>query len=150
MKEDNPPGSRTPPHTEKRLILIVEDDPDIVQVLMFILADEGYVVARASGGMAALKLLETHAPACILLDTKMDYHPDGILDGHWFLHQLKQRGRWYPIIGMAATPSFLEESVRQGCAAALLKPFEMDELLETIKQVVASGEQWNGKEHEGK
>jgi two-component system, NtrC family, response regulator AtoC len=136
MKEDNSLGSRTPPRTEKRLILIVEDDPDIAHVLMLILADEGYVVACAAGGTAALKLLETHAPACILLDTKMDSHPDGILDGHWFLQQLKQRGRWYPIIAMAATPSFLDESVRQGCAAVLVKPFEMDELLETIKQVV--------------
>ena len=136
MKEDHPPGSRTPPRTENRLVLIVEDDPDIAHVLMVLLAEEGYVVACASGGTAALNLLETQAPACILLDMKMDAHPDGILDGHWFLHQLKEGGRWYPIIAMAATPSLLEESVSLGCAAVLVKPFEIDEVLETIKQVL--------------
>lgn len=54
-------------------VLIVDDDKDIRQSLADLLEDEGYTVARAEHGQAALEFLraQTQAPKLILLDLNM-------------------------------------------------------------------------------
>ena len=51
-----------------RRILIVEDDPDIVDYLSFFLEDEGYQVKAAGRSSAARELIEDFKPEVLLLD----------------------------------------------------------------------------------
>jgi CheY-like chemotaxis protein len=54
----------------RELILVVDDDPDIVELLCCILHDAGYEVATADGD-AALSLAQERQPHLILLDILM-------------------------------------------------------------------------------
>jgi len=56
----------TPPH-----ILIVEDDGDLLEVLKFVLEDEGYRVSTAEGGADALSLAASQEVSLVLLDIEM-------------------------------------------------------------------------------
>jgi DNA-binding response OmpR family regulator len=58
-------------------ILIVDDDPDFVEITRMILSTKGYHVETASGGDQALRRMQEELPDLVLLDVMMD----GILDG---------------------------------------------------------------------
>ena len=57
-------------------ILIVDDEPDIIEILKFNLENEGYTVISAENGKVALKLADEHIPQLIILDLMMP-----IMDG---------------------------------------------------------------------
>ena len=57
-------------------ILIVDDEPDIIEILKFNLENEGYKVFSAENGKEALKLADLHLPNLIILDLMMP-----IMDG---------------------------------------------------------------------
>tara|TARA_B100001250_G_C19709092_1_gene748343 strand:- start:62 stop:745 length:684 start_codon:yes stop_codon:yes gene_type:complete len=52
-------------------ILVVDDEPDILEILKFNLEDEGYIVISAVNGKEALKLADQHLPHLIILDLMM-------------------------------------------------------------------------------
>ena len=52
-------------------ILIVEDDGDLLEVLKFVLEDEGYTVSAANSGAEALSMIERNDPILVLLDVAM-------------------------------------------------------------------------------
>jgi two-component system alkaline phosphatase synthesis response regulator PhoP len=52
-------------------ILVVDDEPDILQILTYNLEKEGYVVLTASDGAAGVRIAETEHPALIVLDIMM-------------------------------------------------------------------------------
>jgi two-component system alkaline phosphatase synthesis response regulator PhoP len=56
---------------EKIKILIVDDEPDIIEILKFNLENEGYNVISAANGKEALKLADKHIPQLIILDLMM-------------------------------------------------------------------------------
>ena len=58
-------------------ILIVDDEPDIREMLRHVLECEGFKVQEAANGEAALALVEAACPALVLLDLMMP-----VLDGH--------------------------------------------------------------------
>ena len=57
-------------------IIIVDDEPDIIEILKFNLENEGYKVISAENGKVALKLADEHIPQLIILDLMMP-----IMDG---------------------------------------------------------------------
>jgi two-component system phosphate regulon response regulator PhoB len=59
------------------MILIVDDDPDIVQLLTQALAPDRYRIVTANDGEAALRLARSERPALILIDWQMPAGPDG-------------------------------------------------------------------------
>ncbi|MAR44359.1 MAG: DNA-binding response regulator [Flavobacteriaceae bacterium] len=61
---------------DKIKILIVDDEPDIIEILKFNLENEGYKVISAVNGKEALKLADKHLPNLIILDLMMP-----IMDG---------------------------------------------------------------------
>ena len=52
-------------------ILIVDDEPSILQSLSGLLTDEGFEVITANNGYEALKIIDTEAPDLVLLDIWM-------------------------------------------------------------------------------
>jgi CheY-like chemotaxis protein len=112
-----------------RPILVVDDDTEILAMLRDFLEGEGLVVRTAANGAEALELLEELAPALILLDMRMP-----VLDGWGFAEQCRERRHAYPIVVMTAAESAERWAEEIGATAYIAKPFDVDELLQTIER----------------
>src|SRR5947209_15855072 len=120
-----------PERSLDRLVLVVDDDPDILQTLALCLSTEGYRVVMASNGKEALDLLGTEKPACILLDLMMP-----VMDGWQFVAELDQRGmRKAPLLILSADRAVQGHAARLHADAFLAKPFDLDDLLGKVSQL---------------
>jgi CheY-like chemotaxis protein len=113
------------------LIFVVEDEPAIAEVLRDLLEMEGYAVATAGDGHAALRRLGEVRPALVLSDLMMPR-----LDG-WGLCRALQADARYQAIPVVLMSAGAAPDGADGCAYAafLSKPFEVDTLLTTIRRV---------------
>ena len=115
----------------ERLVLVVDDDPDILQTLALCLSTEGYRVLMASNGKEALDVLQREKPACILLDLMMP-----VMDGWQFVAELDLRGwRRAPLLILSADRAVQGHALRLHADAFLAKPFDLDELLGKVSQL---------------
>ena len=115
----------------ERLVLVVDDDPDILQTLGLCLSSEGYEVLMAANGQEALEMLRREQPAVILLDLMMP-----VMDGWQFVHELEQRGwRKAPLLVLSADRGVQGHASRLRADAFLAKPFDLDELLGKVSQL---------------
>ena len=113
----------------QRLVLVVDDDPDILQTLALCLSTEGYRVLMAINGRAALEILETEQPAAILLDLMMP-----VMDGWQFVAELDARGlRRGPLLVVSADRAVQTHAARLKASGYLTKPFDLDELLGKVQ-----------------
>ncbi len=115
------------------MILVVEDDRDIREFLAVLLQAEGYDVVTASNGSQARDhLVSSTVPELILLDLMM---PE--LDG-WNLRKelsVNTDLRDVPIIILSGLSNLHQEAQALKVAAYFKKPFDMDDLMETIRTV---------------
>lgn len=122
---DNAPGTRA-------RVLVVDDNDALCELLRDFLSEEGYAVAIAPHGAAALELVKLHQPAVIILDLLMP-----TMDGWSFADQYRRLGgppAALIILLSALTDQDVEESAhRVGAAAFVRKPFELVELLRVIE-----------------
>jgi CheY-like chemotaxis protein len=115
--------------------LIVEDDFDIRDTLSQILEEEGYEVVGTANGREAMEWLTQHpAPRLILLDLMMP-----VMNGWQFRAEQSQRPELacIPVIIISADASVQEKAAKLDTAGFLRKPIQLDQLLDTIKQLVA-------------
>ena len=114
-----------------RLILVVDDDPDILQTLALCLSTEGYRVVMAGNGQEALDMLGREQPACILLDLMMP-----VMDGWQFVAELDHRGmRVAPLLVLSADRAVQGHATKLKADAFLAKPFDLEELLGKVSQL---------------
>jgi CheY-like chemotaxis protein len=126
------------------MILVVDDDPDILQTLALCLSTEGYRVTMAANGQEALTLLERDKPACILLDLMMP-----VMDGWQFVAELDRRGnREAPLLILSADRAVQGHATKLRADAFLAKPFDLDELLGKVQQLTG-GPDGNGHRARG-
>src|SRR4051794_28574938 len=100
------PDARVP--ASSKLILVVDDDPDLRDTLGQILEDEGYSVAAASNGREALAYLrERPAPSLILLDLMMP-----VMDGWQFRSEQRLDSvlAKIPVLVISASGTGIEDS----------------------------------------
>ncbi len=119
---------------EQRLnkrILVIDDEPDITELMEEELDYYGFDVITAQSGNAALQVLgeaQFHFDA-IISDFKM---PDGngkvVLD---YVNTLDSRPLFYFVSGQADMSS--KEALNEGVTKFFYKPFDVDELIEAIK-----------------
>jgi CheY-like chemotaxis protein len=119
-------------------ILIVDDDPTIVQMLSDVLSDEGYEVAAATQSLRAFDRAKEAQPDLILMDIMMPY-----LDGldQIKLFSLDDDLKDIPIIVITAKAHALDgiEDLRAlRIVDYLYKPFEISVLLDKIKTAIAA------------
>lgn len=107
-------------------ILIVDDEPGIVQQLSGLLEDEGYVVIAAKNGKQTLNLLKENQVELILLDLRL---PD--LDGLEVLKRIRENGLNMPVIMISAhgTVHTAVEATKLGAYDFIEKPIKPVERL---------------------
>lgn len=112
-----------------REVLVVDDEPAILQIARDVLEDAGFHVATAANGAEALRLLEHWRPAVVLLDMQMP-----IVDGGAFTRTMRERGMDVPIVVMTAGSSAVRWAKELGVAGYLSKPFEIDALVDVTSR----------------
>jgi two-component system, chemotaxis family, chemotaxis protein CheY len=111
------------------LILVVEDDPDILEAVSDVLLGEGYRVARARHGREALDRVAAEPPDLILLDLMMP-----VMDGLAFARALRADGRQPPIpVVVISADGNAEHAAGVGARAFLAKPFDLEALLAAVR-----------------
>lgn len=112
-------------------IMVVDDDPDILDILRTVLEDAGYRV-RSGKDVTALYEIEKNPPALLLIDNWLEGKT-----GHDICWQLKQdtRTKAIPVILISATARLDETARRCGADGYICKPFDLDELLATVKKI---------------
>ena len=116
-------------------ILLVEDDARAASALNQVLGEEGYAVTHASRGDAGLQMAADHPYDVVITDLKLPG-----LDGLELVRELRTLRPRLPVILMTAhgTTETAIEATKLGAYDYLLKPFEMDELLDLTARAVAS------------
>lgn len=117
-------------------ILVVDDEPAILESIVEVLRDEGYVVEAARNGRAAIAQFERTAPDLVLMDVMMPG-----MDGRaaYLAMRSHPRGQDIPVVLMsaAADPARLDP----GVTAFLPKPFDLDQLLDLVARLLDNGAQ---------
>ena len=118
---------------QAKKILVVDDDPDILDALRFILEDVGYEVKTTEKGEYAENLRDTNGglPDVIILDVLLSGK-----DGRLICQKLKSQEdtKLIPIIMISAHPNAKQSVKAVGADDFIAKPFDMDELLAKIAQ----------------
>lgn len=122
---------------DKSLILVVDDEPDIRELVKDILEDEGYRVVIAGDGIEARNAFSTASPNLVLLDIWM---PD--VDGISLLKEFKQQDPTVTIVMMSGhgTIETAVEATRLGAYDFIEKPLSMAKLLRSIELAIESGQ----------
>ncbi|MHA7634501.1 response regulator [Corallococcus sp. M7] len=111
----------------RSIILIVDDEPDLREVVAELLEMEDYTVLQAANGQAALDVLAANAQPClVLLDLMMP-----VMDGHEFLHRLREDERYRELPVLMLTAHF-SAKVPPGTVGLLRKPVDIAELLAMV------------------
>jgi CheY-like chemotaxis protein len=118
-------------------ILVINDDQSILDLFHLILEGEGYKVNSSLVVYEDLKDIEQLNPDLIILDVKMGYHAGGLT----LLQKLKMYPPTKNIPVMICTAALnemreQEETLRQKKIPVLYKPFDMDELLKLVHQIL--------------
>jgi len=113
-------------------VLLVDDEPQVVWVLQFSLEAEGYRTLTARNGLEALTEIDAHHPALMVLDIMMP-----TMDGWGVLEELlklppKDRPR-VVIVSALASARDRARAQELGAHAYVAKPFDVSELVETLR-----------------
>src|SRR5262245_47578376 len=111
--------------------MIVDDEPAIRHAVEAALVDEGFVVATAPDGAAALAALDTVRPDAIVLDLRMP-----VMDGYAFLAAYRRRPEPRAAVIVCSTASNSAGVVGMGAAGYLRKPFDIEELIAVIMRSI--------------
>lgn len=118
---------------QKKQILVIDDDLDILDFLHELLEMEGYAVAVSSRGNTLEELEEEQLPDLVLLDVFLSGK-----DGRDMVKHLKtqEETRQIPVIMFSAYPSSEAAARAVGADDFLAKPFNVDMLLEKVQTLL--------------
>ena len=123
--------------SDRAKILLVDDEPNIVQTLQDRLEMNEYRVVTACNGKDGLEKAISERPDIILLDVIMP-----IMDGHEMLEHLRktEEGRNVSIIMLTACSQNqdIARATASGIDDYIVKPFDLSELLEKIESILES------------
>jgi len=116
-------------------VLVVDDDPDVRQVLRWALEDAGFDVLTAADGPTALAQAEARSPGVVVLD-----HGLPNTDGTHLASRLRQVcGEDLPVLIVTADGRAAEKAHRAGAYGFLHKPFDDAVLVAAVRRGFAIG-----------
>ena len=123
-------------------VFVVDDEPDVIDLLRTLLEVEGFAVETSTDGRDALARVLQRPPHLLVLDLMMPG-----LDGLELLKLLRldPRGAAVPVLVVSARSGNQHqfESLQRGASAYLCKPFSPRELRRQVRQLL-------GLEHDGR
>ncbi len=119
-------------------ILVVDDEPDIVRVIMHILESRGHEVTSAPDGPAALESVAQKHPDVIILDLNLPR-----MDGFEVCRRLKEDGstKSIPVVMMTAAYVSVDDARKGSSVGAdefIVKPFVRDVLVRNVERLLES------------
>lgn len=116
-------------------ILIVDDEPNIVVSLEFLMKREGFEVAVAGDGEAALQAMEKLKPDLVLLDIMLPK-----MNGFEVCQTIRTRPEWQSVKIVMLTAKGRDTEVAKGTAlgadAYMTKPFSTKDLIGQVRQLL--------------
>lgn len=109
-------------------ILIVDDEPSLVELQKELLEAEGFEVITAFSGYKALELISSSEPDIILSDVRM---PNG--DGIYLLEESRKVCDTPMVLVSGYTDINEEQALAKGAAAFLPKPVRLNNLVDTLR-----------------
>jgi CheY-like chemotaxis protein len=129
--------TKTARTTAQAKILIVDDDPQILELFSALLQKAGYKVEKAEHALAAVAAVVRSAPDLILADIRMP-----IVDGKELAHELKSHNdsRDIPVIAVTGydAPGSREAALEAGYDGYLTKPIDAKKFAEQVGEFLAS------------
>ncbi len=131
------PRRRPEPMTDPPTILVADDDRTIRRNLVQLMTMEGFRALEAADGLEALAAIRTERPDAVLLDLKMPGR-----DGLEVLGALGSELKDLPVIVVTAFGGSAAaiEAIRRGAYDYLTKPFDLDEVLITLRRALRQRE----------
>ena len=119
-----------------RRVLVVDDDPDIAQLLEVLLSDLGFDVRLLDDAEAALDGAMREAPDILLVDVELPG-----MSGNAVVYQLRAQGYGGAIVTLSANASTdaRDASLRAGANYYLTKPLELERFVATMRRAIAQG-----------
>jgi len=114
-------------------ILLAEDDDDIADLVMMMLAENGVSVSHAKNGVIALQMIESCDYDLILMDLNMP-----VMNGYEAIEKLREIECQIPVVVMSASALEDESHPIKGieCDGYLVKPVEVNDILQMAGQFV--------------
>ncbi len=114
-------------------ILLVDDEPRILELLSVALENEGYQVLEADNGKEALAQFKKEKPQVVLLDIRM---PD--MDGLEVLRQIKESNQTSSVIMMSAYGAMetVLQAIKRGAYDYLTKPVDLEKVKVLVKRTL--------------
>jgi CheY-like chemotaxis protein len=118
---------------EKHVIMVVDDDPDIIEVTTAFLVKRGFEVVAANHGREALQILHKKLPSLILVDVLM---PE--MDGFTFYKELKKdvAACNIPVLVVTGRKKMAEAFEVVGVDGFITKPFTPQQLIEKVEHIL--------------
>ncbi len=124
---------------DKNSVLVVEDEPNIVISLEFLMKKAGYHVRVARDGEEALKAVEESAPGVILLDVMIPKR-----DGYDVCQTIRANPDWADVRIIMLTAKGREVEREKGLALGadeyITKPYSTRELTQRVQELLGGGE----------
>lgn len=122
--------------TKKETVLVIDDNPDLLDIVDAILSESGYVVAKALSGESGLSIARHLQPQLILLDLNMPR-----MDGWEVLKLLKSEDKTQHIpVAIFSVRTDIKDKIfglQRGAVDYISKPFQYDQLADRVKRILA-------------
>ncbi|MAX81263.1 MAG: response regulator [Crocinitomicaceae bacterium] len=119
----------------EKKVLIVDDEPNIIMSLDFLIRKEGYELFMARNGAEAMEQVEKHLPDLIILDIMM---PD--IDGYEVCRQIKNNEKTAHIkivfLSAKSKQSDVQKGLHLGADKYITKPFSTKFLMKEINAII--------------
>ena len=116
-------------------VLLIEDEPNIIEAISFILSRDGWTVATHSNGHDAVGVVESTLPDLIILDVMLPGK-----SGYEILREIRElhETQGIPVLMLTARGQVKDREMaeRAGASRFMTKPFSNAEVLEAVRELV--------------
>ncbi len=118
-----------------RHVLLIEDEPNIIEAIRFILSRDGWRVDTHSDGATAIEAIRARSPDLIVLDVMLPNR-----SGYDILNDLRRTPEYrdLPVLMLTARGQKKDRELAEklGASKFMTKPFSNQEVLETVRKLV--------------